>query len=423
MAAELEVNIASMLGLNNRRPDFRLRTQNGIFQAAVRNADVTDSFSIKGRDGYVRAVSGTDVHSFWVDHTDDMAYYVDGATLYRAKVSGVGGLRTTSLMAGMLHGRRLSYARVGDEVMFTDGSRNFAMTMDGIVRPLGVSPLAAAPRVSGVAGGALARGQYQVCLAYMNDGREISPTTPALAVDVPDSGAISIDGLPAVWPADVETMVVYVSHGNGTEMTLQRELVDPATTLVIPVVAIGGMQPITFNRSLMPAGQIMRWYAGRLYVVDQNFLWFSDVYYPSVCTPHNGYVQFNEPITVFEPCDGGAWLVADGAYWLAGDITTAEAKRVSPCRGVLGSGGYDLAAEQAFWLSDHGFVIGKPDGTLVLPQIENVAVDLKAQRGASFVREINGQRHVLTALHGGTGAVTAASSYITAEVVRKGITS
>lgn len=431
MAAELEVNIASMLGLNNRRPDFRLRTQNGVFERAVVNADVTDGATIKRRRGYARSVAGSACHSFWVDDTDDLGYYADGANLYRVRP----GLQKALLTSALHAGRPLTYARVGDEVFASDGLSNYAISATAdIVRPLGAAPLARVPVVTATTGGALLPGVYQICFAFINDGREISPTTPTLYVTIPDAGssgasvtgvtpggtgALAITELPSTWSADVDRLLIYVSAPNGTVPLLQHQLVDPATSFTLTTLNLGGMHAMTQHRIPLPPGQILRWHSGRLYSVVSNFLWFSEVYSPAICDPVNGYVQFNEPITVFEPCDSGVYLVADGAYWLEGDITQAEAKKISPNRGVFGTGGQIRALKRCFWMSDHGFMVGDATGNAVALTDENVAVGM-ATSGASLFRENDGQRHLLSAVSNSQAPVTAARSYMTAEVIRKG---
>lgn len=419
---ELEVNLSTLLGLNNRRPDFRLRNKDGVFVRAASNADISDAGSAKRRQGYTQVYNGVECHSFWVDEDVECGYFVDNTTLYQAlPASGGKELRVRALSSGMLRGRYLTYAKVGDEAMLSDGTRNLAIAADGTVRPLGATSLAASPNVvvGSTGTGALLPGRYQVCCAFMNSGAEISPTTAATQVEVPADGSLVISGLPVTWPTDAAQLLIYVSPPNGDTMYLERRLTAPTANVTIGGVTSDGQEVSTFLRAALPPGRIMRWYAGRLYVANGPVLWYSDVYQPATYQPTANFAQFPQPITVMEPCDAGMFIVADKTYWLTGDIATSELKTVSPTRGVLGTSGQNRSAMQAFWMTEQGFALGSADGTVALPQAENVAVS-RAATGATLYREADGQRHLISALFGAESTTTAARSYMDAEVIRKG---
>jgi hypothetical protein len=415
---ELQVNLSTLLGLNNRRPDFRLRTKDGVFIRAAVNADISEANTAKRRQGYTVSITGTDCHSLWVDELSDTAYYVDGTSLYYTTDGTHKTLITNTLVAG----RRLTYARVGNEVMFSDGVRNLTTADNSAAAvPLGATPMAAAPAVAGSTGGALDAGYYTVAFGFMNANVEISPLTPNVQVLVPDAGKIVVTGLPATWPADAASLLVYVSSTNGDTLLLERRLSAPATSLDIAVLARSGMQAMTQFTALLPPGRIMRWYGGRLYSALDTLLWYSDVYSPALCTPTKNFIEFPKPITVVEPCDDGLFIVADAAYWLGGDPTSTTAKKVSPTRGIYGTGGHSLAEQKCFWMSDHGLVVGSPGGAIELVQDENVAIN-QAASGASLFREVDGQRQLLSALFSAEPSTTSARSYMDAEIIRKGTT-
>ena len=285
----------------------------------------------------------------------------------------------------------------------------------------GVPELAVQPLVAASTGGALAAGVYQVTFAYGNDQFELSGCTPAQLVDVPAGGLLTITGLPASWPAGATTLIIYVSQPGGSTMFSEVQQLAPATSAVISQLSGSGMQATTYLRRALPAGAILRYFAGRLYAAAGNVLWYSDVYSPALCTPARNYVQFAAPITVMEPCDGGLYVVADATYWLAGDISAAELKTVAPYTGVLGSG-MQLPHEQAVvWMTPKGIAKGDTAGVVSLLQDENVAVS-RAAAGATLVQEQDGQRLVASSLFGAKGASAASRSYMDAEVIRRGTT-
>lgn len=417
--SELEVNLSTLLGLNNRRPDFRLRTKDGSFVRAASNALVSAAGTVKRRQGYAQEFAGSDCHSFWVDKTADTGFYVDGTTLYRVVESG-DGLARQSVAANMVRGRQLTYARVGTDVVFSDGVTNRCVASDG-VRPFGVPDLQVLPAVTAGAGGSLVEGVYAVCFAFANLGLEFSGATPAQLVNVAAGGKITITGLPVTWPAGADILVVYVSDPNGLTLLAERRLSAPTSSAVVATLSGSGMQVGTEFQAALPPGRILRYFASRLYVADGPVLRYSEIYSPALHMPARNHVQFPAPITVMEPCDAGMFVVADATYWLAGDIEKATLKVVSPCTGVFGTAGVLPHEQSVFWMSSRGLAIGSSGGEVILLHDENVAV-AGAAAGASFVLEADGQRHAVTSLFGAEGSVAAASSYMHAEIVRKGTT-
>lgn len=227
--------------------------------------------------------------------------------------------------------------------------------------------------------------------------------------------------MPATWPAGATSLHVYVSQPGGATMFEELQLRAPATTATISSVSGAGMPAATYLRRPLPAANILRYHAARLYAAAGNVLWYSDVYSPALCAPARNHVVFPAPITVLEPCDGGIFLVADATYWIAGDIEAAELKAVAPHTGVLGSGMRLPHTLGCAWMTPKGLAIGTPTGEVELVQDENVAVS-RAAAGAAFVQEQDGQRLAVSGLFGAEGATAAARSYMDAEVVRKGTT-
>lgn len=414
---ELEINLSTLLGLNNRRPDFRLRTKDGAFLRAASNAVVSDAGTAKRRAGYTEAFAGTDCHSFWVDRATDVGFYVDGATLYRVTSSGA-GLARAVVANDLVRGRMLAYARVGTDVVFSDGVQNRCIGADG-ERPFGVPELQVLPGVTASVGGGLAAGTYQVCFGFANEQLELSGTTAAWTVEVPEGGKLTVTGLPTTWPRGADMLIIYLSQPNSQTMFAELRLDSPTASVELSVPTGAGMQATTYLRRAMPAGRILRYYGARLLAADGALLWYSDVYSPTLCSPSRSFVQFPAPITVIEPCDNGIYLVADQTYWLGGDIESTTPKVVSPSTAVFGTAGQMPHTKQCFWMSNKGLAIGSAGGEVEYPQDENVAVNA-ASAGASFVHERDGQRHAVSSLFGADGAVAAARSYMDAEVIRKG---
>lgn len=416
---ELDVNLSALLGLNNRRPDFRLRTRDGVFLRAAANTVISDAGTAKRRSGYTQAFSGANCHSLWADRTTDTGFYADGVNLYRVR-SGGSGLARELVANDLAPGRALTYARVGTDIVFSDGMTIRCVGVGG-ERPFGVRAPGGAPAVAAQPGGAVPAGTYMVSIGFANNDLEISPLTPAVMIDAAAGSKLVLTQLPTTWPPGASMLLIYVTQPNGTTLLVEKRLSAPAASVEVAALLGSGMQATTYLARELPAGRILRFFGSRLYSVGGNTVWYSDVFSPALCSPTRSYVQFNAPVTMFEPCDDGVFLSADETYWLAGDIEATTPKVVSPTAAVFGSACTLPQTKQVVWMSGKGLVRGSAGGEVELLQDENVAV-APAESGASIVLEHDGQRHAVSSLLGAHASSTAATSYMDAEVIRKGTT-
>lgn len=415
---ELEASISTLLGMDNRRPDFRLRERTGVFVRSAVNAVITDSGTAKRRGGYQRKLSGSDCHSFWVDRATDTGYYADGATLYEV-VSAGDGLERFAIATDLVPGAPLTFDRVGRDIVFSDGQTNRCIR-DRAVVPFGVPDPQRMPAVT-VGQGALSAGTYLVALAFANDDLEFSGTWPVGQFELPDNSSLILSNLPATWPAGATSLVAFVTAPNSNTPLAEVRLAAPAASTTISVLRGDGMETTTYLKSALPPGQLLRFFGGRLYVAAKDVLWYSDIYSPALCARSRNFVQFPAPITVLEPCDNGLYVVADQTYWIGGDIERAELKPVLPCGAAAGSAVQAPHAKLVLWMSDRGLCQAGPSGAVQLLTDKNVAIP-KAAAGASLVLEADGQRHAVSTLIGAESTSAAARSYMTAEVIRKGTT-
>ena len=106
-------------GVNNRLDDHELVSKEGTFLRGAANIDLTAKGHPRRRAGYAIAQAGTDCHSLW-SHPLACACYVDGTTLYRLR-TGPTGVSRESVRTGLAAGLRLSYARLGDALYYSNG--------------------------------------------------------------------------------------------------------------------------------------------------------------------------------------------------------------------------------------------------------------------------------------------------------------
>lgn len=168
----------------------------------------------------------------------------------------------------------------------------------------------------------------------------------------------------------------------------------------------------------MPPGSIVRYHAGRLLIARDNFVFYSEPYAGWDYDPVRGFIPFPETVTVVQPCEGGTYIVADKVYWMAGEIGSAEARVVSPTRGVLGTGGTDPDRMGCWWFGTDGLMRGNEAGEVVSLTTDRVAVS-GALSGASALIERDGMKQHVTSTFGPSSTTLAANSFMDAEIVRK----
>ena len=252
--------------------------------------------------------------------------------------------------------------------------------------------------------GTLNPGRYLVTITYVAPGGEESAAPEAALVELEAQGSIILSNIPQSGAAGIK---IYVSDTDGEVL---RELFQvPMGTTQASITQRGmGKVLATHLQQDLPGGQIIRHYRGRLYVANGSTLWVSDSFRFGVCDAAKSFFQFPEQITVLEPVETGLYVGSDKIYFLSGDSPEGMKQVVaSPIpaifgTGVLVQGSYfddNIRGEVAYWLTENGAVIGTPQGITVHLNEKHIAIPSYVE-GASFVREQNGMRHVVTAVRG-----------------------
>lgn len=400
------------LGVNNRVEDTQLVSKDGAALRSGTNVDITDAGRVKRRAGTLRKISGADCHSLWGE-TGASAYYVDYATLYRLDPVT---LVATSLRAGLTPGAPMSFTRVDDSIVYSNGVAIGRIDALGD-HPLGVPRLDPEPVVAALGAGALHAGKYIVCAVAVNaDGEESGSTVP-VQVSVPEGGAITLSGFPAA------RVRLYLSELNGDMLfsTGTPRTVAAGGALVIAVLPVLGGRCQTVLLAPTPAGSIVRWLNGRLLVASGATLFYSEPYAAALYNPAKNYAVFPAPITLLEPMEKGVFIGADKTYWLPDPIDSSALEIVSPHTALARSGARSPDDMTCFWMSPQGLVIGKSDGSVTYVQQDKVAVP-GALAGATFYREADGMKQVVSTLMGAEQTSAAAKTFMDAEVIRKGTT-
>lgn len=409
-------------GMDNRRPDFSLRTDKGYLQRDAVNIDLTASGSIKRRRGYTLKLAGVESRSIWSD--DNAAFYVEGTTLY--SLSAVAGaLTAVAVTTGLTPGQPVSYWTAPEGgTYWTDGRR--LERVAGVTSiPLIPPPPLSLPVVVPTSG-FLPVGTYLFAFCTVDSvGRESALSHPASyklgVTGGPNGGAIMSCG---PLPSGAVAVNVYMTSVGGEVLYLAaRMLANSLLTIVNPPT---GGQSQTIGLQPMPAGQIVRTFGGRLLVASGSSLFYSEPFMPGLYNPTSGFIQFPETVTVAEvmtgpsPSDNGIFLAADQTYWLDATFPDCALRAVLPYGAIAGSNVSRPDIALVNWMSVRGLVEGNSGGVVKNLQEEHVAISPSAT-AASLLRDTNGTRQAVVSLFGSRpDSQASASSYMQAEIVHRG---
>jgi len=393
-------------GVNNRAAPFALPA--GACRQAV-NVDVRQSGKLVRRPGYTRLVSDAGAHSLHADAE---------VTLYVAQgqLKQLTGSTATVLDAGWGDAPTV-YVRHGDAVFLSNGLRSAAWAA-GALRPWGTPTPPQQPDLLALPTGGLAAGVYQVALTWSSQGIE-SGTPLAASVTVPEGGGIMLSEFPAP-PAGVDTVSVYLSAADGTELYWDDDY--PAYTTAVILEAGQRTVPLaTQFMAAMPPVTRLASQGGRLYGAREQVVYCTSPFNPHLMESLDGLL-FEAPITGLLPVTDGVYVATSTATWF---MTPPDGDGPPARRGIAYHGGVpgtvvnDPLWPGGFWLGTRGLMRGLPSGQAENLTDANLALPQAAQ-GAAVVRETNGERHLVLSLWGCTNNPLMNTEWVAREIARKG---
>lgn len=397
-----------VVGMNTRRPDFKLKQSTapfGTFMREIINCDISEEGPLKRRRGYTNVIGATAGGSLWSD--DAQAYYADGGTMFSVSSSVV----ATSVAGASLNpGAPVSFvsAPMGG-AYWTDGL-TLGYVLNGVSIPVAPPNPTVVPVVTqGV--GNLAAGIYSYAFTYVDSAGRESGATPTVAVTLLAGTSLifALIGAPAY------TMNVYISGPNGVVMHRRAQIITGGATTVNSLTS--GPECTTVGLVNMPAGRFVRYNNGRLMVAVGSLLFFSKPFMPGLFDPTMDYIPFPTTITMVEAVSNqGVYVAADQTYWLEGDVAKTDLKAPLQFGAIMGSGITRPDIPGCFWMSTRGIVVGNDNGSVVELQAENVMINLSAN-GASLMMDRDGVVQLMTTMYGATlTPESEGSKYTSAEI-------
>lgn len=231
------------------------------------NIDIDKSGRIARRQGFTKRVTA-DVHSLWAK--DDLALCVNSSTLARVEAN-----LTLTPLTNLLSPARMSYAETGGRTYFSNGTDTGIL--DGAVRSWGL-PVPALPTAAIDAAAAIPAGRYQYVVTYVRDDGQESGAGLAGAIDVPAGGMSITFGVPRSNVSGVIEKNLYLTQPNGEVLYLAMSLPDALVSYTIDPADLAVMvEPLqTQFMQAAPAGQLVAYYKGRMFVAAGDTLYPSE---------------------------------------------------------------------------------------------------------------------------------------------------
>ena len=158
-----------------------------------------------------------------------------------------------------------------------------------------------------------------------------------------------------------------------------------------------------FKVKVFPSS-LLRTYRGRMYLVKDNVLWFTDAGNYGRIDTRKGFIMFPEDVAMVEAVDDGIYVSSDRTYFLSGtspDKFVQEVvdygKAVKGTSAVfdavkMGSGN---TGKIAVWLSDRGISMGMAGGKVMNPLEGSYQVP-SCTEGAGFINTVDGLYYIAT---------------------------
>lgn len=259
---------------------------------AGRNIDIDESGRASRRTGRTLKHAGL-VHSLWAK--DALCLFAEGDALKRLNADYTSAV----LRSGLTPLAPLSYQAVNDQVYYANGVES-GVVERGVSRSWGI-PVPPLPSVA-VTVGAMPAGDYQFAVTYLRaDGQE-SGAGLAGRIYVPDGSGLNFI-LPVPVDQGIVSKNIYLSTTNGEELyhtmlvgasVLTATYQNDTSELALPLMTQFMGPP--------PAGNLLGYYHGRMYVAVGDILYYSEPYAYELFDLRR-YIALDGRVTMFAPIE------------------------------------------------------------------------------------------------------------------------
>lgn len=323
---------------------------------------------------------------------------------------------------------RVSYDNYAGTIYWSNGT-DTGRVFSATPRLWGVVPPSNQPTASASSGN-LPAGRYLFALTFLrSDGHE-SGTGVEGAIDVGPNGGIVFSNIEVSSDPDVTDKIIYLSGTNGE--TLYRAAVIPNSYVTYGYTGNASDLKValrTQHAGPPPAGNIVRYFNGTMYVVAGDVVYFSDAYNPELFRIGENFLRFPGQVALFECVKNGifvattdiegddpetaamTWYLAGGSpadfdstiVFDYGAIPNTAAKCTAALITSPEASETTKIGEAIVWTSRHGVCVGYNGGS-ANNLTESQYSFPYAQRGAGIVRQHRGFVQYLNVLRGSGSA-------------------
>ncbi|KJU83826.1 hypothetical protein MBAV_003986 [Candidatus Magnetobacterium bavaricum] len=433
-AATNEITHTAFRGLVNVVPTREASSPELSDLKSAVNVDIDNFGNVVTRPGFLRVYEGK-VHSLYSNgklclfRQDDrllQLYQVSGAEASSPDVVAPYAVRT--LTGGINGSLRMSYQYVAGRVYYSDAAVTGVVEVTArpipVVRSWGILP-PDAPVLSATTAGILSKGQYQVTLTYTrNDGQESGASTVASIALAPGRSPLRGGrggGIDIICPLSADPNVrkinIYVSAPNGEVPYLAASVdntpSDTVSGFTVPYhyrgETITGPPLLNWGLKPPPPGHLLCYYRGRLYVASLNTLWYSQPYTYELFDPAQGWLAFDNPITLVAAVEDGIFVAtSQEVVFLKGtEPEKFQLMQLSDCGAVFGTQamgvlpGESGRSEVVFWESRMGKCAGLSGGRIQFLTADTYNYEV-GEIGTGVFWQRNGMQLYLSIMQGPT---------------------
>lgn len=388
--------ISAFKGINNVLDATSTKVD---FLKTAENINIDKAGGISKRKGY-SLVDTADYKSLWASNNNLGCFALRNGWL----VELTGDLSTNTILRSGLGSDPISFDEVDNKVYYSSNSYH-GLIESGLERDWGVPKNTLAPTLTST-NGSLDEGIYQVAFTYVNSSGIEGGTSISSQITLSNGSGISLV-IPTITDPDIVYARVYCSTQNGDTLYFATIGLSGATVTITSQSNL--ISPLrTFGLDAPPLGHIVRYYRGRMFIAQDNILWYSEPYQYEHFNLQSNYFEFPDRIREVMPVEDGIWIGSDRLYYLSGeDALTFKRSTKENVKVVEGtshkvSGSYihlDNTPIGYKWLvtADIGIFILFNQGLVINMTSENIALD-QADSGTGIFIEDNGMNKYLSIL-------------------------
>lgn len=359
------------------------------------NVDVDKTGKVWRRDGTTNVLAGV-MHSLY--NNGDTTLVVDGTNLTQLDVAF--GKRVLAIASGA----RVAYETTNRQVFWSDELVS-GVVKDGVNRRWGVA-VPPVPSVS-IGVGDFAEGSYLVTTTYVRNDDHESGAPRSTEIPLAANQGFTLGLTPSLDP-NVLYQRIYLSDINGKVCFLAGEVLNPTLSVTLTALPQLGAAVRTQFMGPPPAGQVVGYFKGRMYIAKGPYLWYSLPYEFELFDLRNGYMGFDTNVTTFAAVEDGIYVgTGNSVSWLSGnDPTKFDRKVVAPFGAVLGTeklvpahmmGDLEEQGDAQVFMTSRGLCAGFDGG--VFKNLTGARYfPVSASRGASLLKVRDGSPLLTTSL-------------------------